>query len=101
MFSILVLGKAADAAYAPLARVEPFVPFRDASSGPSTFHLTVRHVLAGVHRARVAGLLDDWGSERSTVGRGGERGEGRGGEEDERPRTPPPRTHHPTPSPTP
>ena len=66
LFAIQVLGRTAAAAYAPLARLEPFVPFRDASSGPSTFHLTVRHVLDGVHRARTAGLMDDWGSPHSS-----------------------------------
>ena len=42
------------------------MPFRDPSSGPSTFHLTARHVIAGVHRAKLAGILDDWSDPAST-----------------------------------
>jgi Dual specificity protein phosphatase, N-terminal half len=35
-----------DAAYAALRQAEPFMPYRDASMGPSQFDLTVKHVLS-------------------------------------------------------
>ena len=66
IFSVILLGRDAERAYAPLAALEPLVPFRDPSSGPSTFHLTARHVVAGIHRAKVAGILDDWSEPSST-----------------------------------
>jgi hypothetical protein len=42
---VLFHGKPAQEAYALLKSVEPFQPFRDASCGPTQFHLTVLHVL--------------------------------------------------------
>lgn len=46
-------------AFAPFAAVRtPFVPFRDASLGPPTFHLTIHHCLAGLHRALRCGFFD-------------------------------------------
>ena len=41
MYQIIYLGKSADEAYKPLVAFKPFVPFRDASCGVSSFHLTV------------------------------------------------------------
>ena len=41
MYQILYLGRSADEAYKPLVPFKPFVPFRDASCGVSSFHLTV------------------------------------------------------------
>ena len=66
IFSVILLGRDADRSYAPLAALEPLVPFRDPSSGPSTFHLTAKHVIAGIHRAKTAGILDDWSDPSST-----------------------------------
>jgi protein-tyrosine phosphatase len=58
-FGVLVLGKSAEEAYQPFLGIyPPFLPFRDASSGPSTFNLSVLDVLRGLHRARVVGLVD-------------------------------------------
>ena len=66
VFSVILLGRDADRSYAPLAALEPLVPFRDPSSGPSTFHLTAKHVIQGIHRAKVVGILDDWSDPKST-----------------------------------
>jgi hypothetical protein len=41
MYQIIHLGRSADEAYKPLMAFKPFVPFRDASCGVSSFHLTV------------------------------------------------------------
>lgn len=41
-FQVLLLGRDADTAYAPLAALKPFMPFRDASCGASCFHLQVQ-----------------------------------------------------------
>jgi hypothetical protein len=41
-FQVLLMGRAADAAYAPLAALEPFMPFRDASCGVPCFNLQVQ-----------------------------------------------------------
>lgn len=57
-FCVLHLGRSADEAYRPLLPLKPFAPFRDASCGPSTYHLTVLDCLRGSQRARDAGLLD-------------------------------------------
>lgn len=40
-YSVLYLGKSADEAYRPLLSLKPFAPYRDASCGVSTYHLTV------------------------------------------------------------
>ena len=66
IFSVILLGRDAERAYAPLAALGPLVPFRDPSSGPSTFHLTAKHVIAGIYRAKQAGILDDWSAPDST-----------------------------------
>jgi hypothetical protein len=50
-YSIIYLGKTALEAYSPLAAMEPFVPFRDAGVGVSTFHLTVQHCLSAIEKA--------------------------------------------------
>ncbi len=36
------MGRGADEAFAPLAALRPFMPFRDASCGASCFHLRVQ-----------------------------------------------------------
>ena len=55
---VMHLGRAADDAYRPLLPLKPFAPFRDASCGPSTYHLTVLDCLRGLQRARDAHVLD-------------------------------------------
>ncbi len=41
VYQVIYLNRTAEDAYRPLAAYKPFVPFRDASCGVSTFHLTV------------------------------------------------------------
>jgi cell division cycle 14 len=41
MFQVMLLQRTADRAYSVLQALEPFMPFRDASMGTSTFDLTV------------------------------------------------------------
>ena len=41
VFQVLFLQRSAEDAYAPLQVLAPFVPFRDASCGTPTFHLSV------------------------------------------------------------
>jgi cell division cycle 14 len=55
--SVLFLGKRAEEAYAPLRALEPFAPFRDASSGPATHALAVADVVRGAARARDVGFM--------------------------------------------
>ncbi|KAI8464247.1 MAG: protein-tyrosine phosphatase-like protein [Monoraphidium minutum] len=57
-FRVMLMGHGADAAYAPLAALEPFMPFRDASCGTPCFHLRVQDCLRGLERAVAAGFLD-------------------------------------------
>jgi cell division cycle 14 len=56
--AVMHLGRTADEAYRPLLPLKPFAPFRDASCGPSTYHLTVLDCLRGLQRARDSRLLD-------------------------------------------
>eukprot|EP00955_Chlamydomonas_euryale_P105635 365654-Chlamydomonas_euryale.AAC.3 len=87
MFQVLFLGRNAEDAAAAVDRHRPFVPFRDASCGVSTFHLTVLDCLRGIQKARDVGFID-WNSGASTwsideyehfeqVRRGPLRGDGR------------------------
>eukprot|EP00191_Tetraselmis_sp_GSL018_P004509 CAMPEP_0177596176 /NCGR_PEP_ID=MMETSP0419_2-20121207/10863_1 /TAXON_ID=582737 /ORGANISM="Tetraselmis sp., Strain GSL018" /LENGTH=223 /DNA_ID=CAMNT_0019087911 /DNA_START=730 /DNA_END=1401 /DNA_ORIENTATION=+ len=57
LYQVMILGRSADEAMRPLERFKPFVPFRDASCGVSTFHLTVEDCLKGMQRARDAGII--------------------------------------------
>jgi len=57
-WSILYLGLSADDAYKPLLTLKPFAPFRDASCGVSTFHLTVLDCLRAVSKAAQVGFID-------------------------------------------
>ncbi len=41
MYQVIYLNRSADDAYKALLQFKPFVPFRDASCGVSSFHLTV------------------------------------------------------------
>ncbi|GBF88355.1 hypothetical protein Rsub_01067 [Raphidocelis subcapitata] len=57
-FQVLLLGRDPDAAFAPLARLKPFLPFRDASCGAPCFLLQIQDCLRGLHKAAQAGFLD-------------------------------------------
>ncbi|GLI67909.1 hypothetical protein VaNZ11_012235 [Volvox africanus] len=65
IYQVIYLNRTADVAYKPLSVYKPFVPFRDASCGVSTFHLTVYDVIRGIQRARDVGFID-WNSGSST-----------------------------------
>jgi len=52
------MGRTADEAFAPLAHLRPFMPFRDASCGTSCFHLQVQDCLRGLEKAVQVGFLD-------------------------------------------
>lgn len=41
IYQVIYMNKTAEEAYKPLLAFKPYVPFRDASCGVSTFHLTV------------------------------------------------------------
>lgn len=58
IYQILFLNRSAEEAYKPLAAYKPYVPFRDASCGVSTFHLTVFDCMKGIQKARDVGLID-------------------------------------------
>lgn len=45
MFQVMLLGRSADKAYNLMKPLEPFVPFRDPSRGPSCFDLSVLHCI--------------------------------------------------------
>lgn len=45
IYQVIYMNMTADMAYKPLAALKPYVPFRDASCGVSTFHLTVYDVM--------------------------------------------------------
>lgn len=58
-WNMIYRNKSPTEAFAPFAAVRtPFVPFRDASLGPPTFHLTISHCLAGLHKAIECGFFD-------------------------------------------
>ncbi|KAG2484766.1 hypothetical protein HYH03_016420 [Edaphochlamys debaryana] len=65
IYQVIYLNRTADVAYKPLSVYKPFVPFRDASCGVSTFHLTVYDVIRGIQRARDVGFID-WNSGSSS-----------------------------------
>jgi cell division cycle 14 len=65
IFLVIFLNKSAEDAYKPLLVYKPYVPFRDASCGVSTFHLTVYDVIKGMQKARDVGFVD-WNSGNST-----------------------------------
>jgi cell division cycle 14 len=58
IYCVLFLDMPADEAYRPLTTLKPFAPFRDASCGASTFHLTVLDCLRGMERAKAVGFVD-------------------------------------------
>lgn len=57
IYQLLYCGVSAAAAYEPLRRFEPYIPFRDASTGPHTFKLTPYHVIEGMAAAITAGCF--------------------------------------------
>jgi hypothetical protein len=62
IFQVIYLNRSAEEAFKPLSAFKPFVPFRDASCGVSTFHLTVLDVIkvrgSGIQRNQhVRGML--------------------------------------------
>lgn len=58
VYCTLYLGQSADDAYKPLTALKPFAPFRDASCGTSTFHLTVLDCIRGMEKAKAVGFID-------------------------------------------
>ena len=65
-YDILFRGATAEEAYAKLMTLAPFVPFRDASCGPSTFSLTVLDVLQGVYKGKKVGFIDFHKNDKSS-----------------------------------
>jgi len=57
-FQVIYMGKTPGDAYSCLQRMEPFLPFRDASMGPCTYNLTVLHCLQSVHKALKCRFFD-------------------------------------------
>eukprot|EP01065_Artemidia_motanka_P038873 TRINITY_DN47720_c0_g1_i1.p1 TRINITY_DN47720_c0_g1~~TRINITY_DN47720_c0_g1_i1.p1 ORF type:complete len:633 (+),score=182.53 TRINITY_DN47720_c0_g1_i1:86-1984(+) len=58
-FLVLVLGRSPEEAFAPIATsYPPFLPFRDALCGVSTYDCTIMHCLEGLHRAKQLGWVD-------------------------------------------
>lgn len=50
-YQIIYMDKTPSEAYSCLKRMEPFIPFRDASMGPCDYNLTVYHCLQAVYKA--------------------------------------------------
>lgn len=50
-YQIIYMDKTPSEAYSCLRRMEPFLPFRDASMGPCDYNLTVFHCLQAVYKA--------------------------------------------------
>jgi len=65
IYQVIFLNRSAEEAFKPLQAYKPYVPFRDASCGVSTFHLTVFDVIKGIQKARDVGFLD-WNSGSSS-----------------------------------
>ncbi len=67
IFQVIYLNRSAEQAFQPLQAFKPYVPFRDASCGISTFHLTVFDVIkVRWWGSRRGGALDFWRA-RTTV----------------------------------
>ncbi|RUS15136.1 dual specificity protein phosphatase, partial [Endogone sp. FLAS-F59071] len=58
-YMMIVAGKSPEEAHAPLinSSVIPFLPFRDAGYGPSTYHITILDCLRGLYKALSLRLL--------------------------------------------
>jgi len=50
-YQIIYMGKTPAEAYGCLRRMEPFLPFRDASMGPCDYNLSVFHCLQAIYKA--------------------------------------------------
>jgi len=58
-YQVIVMGKTAEAAYEPFRGIyPPFLPFRDATCGICTFHLTIMDCLKGLEHAIRCGWFD-------------------------------------------
>ena len=59
-FQIIYLNKSPEEAYKPLigGASPPFLPFRDASYGASTYHLTLLDTLQAMHKAKTLNFFD-------------------------------------------
>ncbi|KAK9823515.1 hypothetical protein WJX72_003342 [[Myrmecia] bisecta] len=65
IYQVLLLNRTVDQAYQAVSALQPFLPYRDASSGPSSFHLTVYDCIAGIAKAKSCGFID-WDKPNST-----------------------------------
>lgn len=58
-YAVICLGRSAEEAYRPFMNIyPPFIPFRDASYGLSTFNLTILDVLRGLSKAMLHKFFD-------------------------------------------
>lgn len=59
-YAVIYLKKLPEEAYRPLVSGSnpPFMPFRDASNGPITFHLTLLDCFQGIYKALLNGFLN-------------------------------------------
>jgi cell division cycle 14 len=59
-YAVIYLKKLPEEAYRPLVSGSnpPFLPFRDASNGPITFHLTLLDCFQGIYKALLNGFLN-------------------------------------------
>lgn len=58
-YQLIVQGKTADVAYKPFGGIyPPFLPFRDATCGICTFHLTIVDCLKGIEKSIELGWFD-------------------------------------------
>lgn len=58
-YGVVYQGRTPDQAYAPLAKLGPYIPFRDASYAPTcTFKLTIKHCLQALYRAMEQKFFD-------------------------------------------
>ncbi|KAJ9516964.1 hypothetical protein QJQ45_027383 [Haematococcus lacustris] len=65
IYQVVFLNRTAEEAYRPLQAFKPYMPFRDASCGVSTFHLTVWDVIKGIQKARDVSFID-WSVDSTT-----------------------------------
>ncbi|GAQ83809.1 Protein tyrosine phosphatase CDC14 [Klebsormidium nitens] len=57
-YSVLILSKSPEEAYSSLLPFQPFLPFRDPTTGPSTYHLTVYDCLCALQKATTLGWIE-------------------------------------------
>ena len=65
-YQILYLDASPQEAYQSVSSFGPFLPYRDASCGASTFNLTVADCLKGIHKAKAVNFLDFQLRDKST-----------------------------------